>query len=177
MQLFIDHLHRLYLSTKPPLCPCTPAIKPFFVTVRGFRPTNTSDPYSTYTDGPDSHFNQHLQPIFHHKVTGACIISNNITDDTPLLVDCDIHRPLPLLLNITLNNDTLLLIKNFMTILPCPSLNPPGKLTHPSYLNSTEFIPSIICLTFWHPLESIPNRPQAYHTYIILCRAHYLPTI
>ena len=111
-------------------------MKPSFGPGRGVRPNKTSAPSCTSTDGPDSPLNQHLQPIFKHKVNGARILYNNITADTPHYGDCDIHKILPLITSITLHDDTLLILKNFMTSLPCYSLPPSNNLTKLSSLNS-----------------------------------------
>ena len=65
---------------------------------------------ATTTVYPASHVDQRLQLRFQPAVTGCPIIAENTTADTPFLEenDYDFSKLLPLLCNLTLNDDTLI---------------------------------------------------------------------
>ena len=91
-------------------------MKPDFGPDRVLRPTNISAPSPT---SPFIPYNQHILPLYQNKVTRAQIISNNTTMYTPLLCNCDMSIILPLHRTLHIIDDTLLGLKNFMTILSC----------------------------------------------------------
>ena len=144
-----------YQTTSPPTHPIT---KPDFFPGWGVLPKNIIihiPPLLMFLIPPSINISK---LIFQHKVTGARSIAKNITEDTLLCGDCDLHRLLPLLRNLTLRDDNLLGIKNFMIILPCPSLPTSSNIFHPSSL----FPPIWSYHSSVWPSDPPWNQPKSY---------------
>ena len=121
--------------------------------------------------------NQHLQPIFQHKVTGARILANNITSNTPLRGYCDIFILLPLLRNLNLKYDTLLLLRNFNDYLTLSLTISINKSSEPILPDFHKVDPSTHMFDYLVPPEIITNHPHSYHNHFLLYQvlSKYIP--
>ena len=124
--------------------------------------------FSTSTDGPDSPLNQNLQPIFQHKFTWEHILANNIAADKHLCEDCDCIILIPLLCNININDENLLVLKNFydeLTLSLTPSINQASKNII-YYLHNVDTTTPLF--EYLVPPETSTNSHHAYQTYLML---------
>ena len=108
VQLCVQHIWKLHIPNKTPINSRTPDTKPGFGPSHGVHQKNTYVPSS---NSSVTSLNQHLPPLYRHKVTGAKLLTNKPTADTSILGYCGLSRLLALLCILDFHNDSLLALK------------------------------------------------------------------